>query len=238
MNASWRMGPLLIPRDPRGAIAGALSGALVAVALAAAPGSARAVALETLQHCGAEPACLAQLEHAAIRESGGAAKREGLQLTLQFGLNPPARFVDQPLLVHTYVGRLDGMALHVVRASSPAQRALFYLIGESDQAPLRVEALPVPGPGGRNFVVANGNTLTLYQRSGARWALQYRFEAAQGLIWAVKGWRADAAAVRLEWLWPEAPAACQGQQAQGALQLRDGPYGWDLVPPPPARCAQ
>ena len=41
----------------------------------------------------------------------------------------------------------------------------------------------------------------------------------------------------LEWLWPEAPSACPGQPAQGGLQLRDGPFGWDLVPPAPRPCA-
>lgn len=202
----------------------------------AAPHEAGAVGPEAIQHCGAEAACLGQLETNALRDGSGAAKREGPQLTLQFGLHPAARFVDQPPLVHTYLGRLDGILLHVVRAASPTQLPAYWLVGESGQPPLRVEALPSPAPGGRHFVVASGNTLALYQRSGPRWSLQYRFEAPPGLSWAVKSWRDDAAAVRLEWLWPEAPSACAGQPAQGGLQLRDGPFGWDLVPPAPRRC--
>lgn len=201
------------------------------------PRTAAAVGLEAIQSCGSEAACLGQLETAALRESAGAARREGPLLTLQFGLQPEARFADQPPLVHTYLGRLDGILLHVIRAASPAHPPAYWLVGESGQPPLRVDALPSPGPGGRHFVVASGNTLALYQRSGPRWSLQYRFEAPQGLSWAVKSWREDAAAVRLEWIWPEGPSACAGQAAQGGLQLRDGPFGWDLVPQAPRRCA-
>ena len=200
------------------------------------PQAAGAVGLEVIQQCGADAACLGQLEAHALRDGAGAAKREGPQLTLQFGLQPAARFVDQPPLAHTYLGRLDGILLHLVRAATPTQLPTYWLVGESGQTPLRVEALPSPAPGGRHFVVASGNVLALYQRSGPRWSLQYRFEAAPGLSWAVKSWRDDAAAVRLEWLWPEAPAACPGQPAQGGLQLRDGPFGWDLVPPAPHQC--
>ena len=223
-------------KQPKGLVKAAwlLSG--LAAFFVGAHSPAVAVGLEAIQHCGSEVACLSQLEAAALRESTGAAKREGPQLTLQFGLQPAARFVDQPPLTHTYLGRLDGVLLHVIRAATPTQLPAYWLVGESGQPPLRVEALPSAGPGGRHFVVASGNMLALYQRSGPRWSLQYRFEAAPGLSWAVKSWREDAAAVRLEWIWPDAPAACAGQAAQGGLQLRDGPYGWDLVPQPPRRC--
>src|SRR5206468_1745461 len=119
---------------------------------------------------------------------------------LQFGLQPPARFVDLGPLTHRYLGRLDGVLLHVVRAAAPSQLPAYWLVGESGQAPLRIDALPSPAPGGRHFVVASGSALALYQRSGPRWSLQYRFDALPGLSWAVKGWRADAAAVRLEWI--------------------------------------
>lgn len=201
-----------------------------------APASACAVGLETIQQCGSDTACLGRLETAALRESSGAAKREGAQLTLQFGLHPASRFVDQPPQTHVYLGRLDGVLLHIVRVAAPSHPPAYWLVGESGQPPLRVDALPSGGPGGRHFVVASGHVLALYQRSGPRWSLQYRFEAAPGLSWAVKSWREDGAAVRLEWIWPEASAACPGQPSQGSLQLRDGPYGWDFVPQPPRRC--
>lgn len=210
---------------------------VLASGLAIAPDATQAVGLDTIQHCGADAACLARLEVAALRDSAAAVRRDGPQLTLQFGLQPPVRFVDQAPLGHQYLGRLDGVLLHVVRAAQAGRPSSYWLVGESGQAPLQVDALPSPAPGGRHFVVASGNTLALYQRSGPRWSLQFRYEAAPGLSWAVKGWRADAAAVRLEWLWPEARNACAGQATQGALQLRDGPYGWDLVPEPPHACA-
>lgn len=207
-----------------------------AMAALLGPGSAAAVTADAIAHCGADSGCLSQLEATGIRESGGAVRRDGGQITLQFGLQPPARFSDEPPVAHIYVGRLDGILLHVVRATAPGKLPVWWLVGESGQQPLKVDALPNPAPGGRQFVVAAGNTLALYQRSGPRWSLQYRLEAPPGLGWAVKGWRPDAAAVRLEWIWPEAPSACAGQAAQGQLQLRDGPYGWDLVPQPPRRC--
>jgi hypothetical protein len=227
----------LPPNQPLHASGQALArAASLASALALASASTPAVTADAVQRCGAEPACLAQLEAAALRSSAGAARRDGAQLVLQFGLHPPATFVDQPPVAHQYLGRLDGVLLHLVRAAQPGRPSRWWLVGESGQAPLLVDALPVAAPGGRHFVVAHGNSLALYQRSGPRWSLQYRLDAAPGLSWAVKGWRADAAAVRLEWLWPEAPTACAGQAAQGRLQLRDGPYGWDLVPEAPRRC--
>lgn len=197
---------------------------------------AAALTLEAVQQCGAEAACLAQLEASALRDHPGAARREAGGLVLRFGAHPEARFADQPPLTHRYLGRLDGLLLHVVRAEQPGQLPGWWLVGEGAQPPLKVAALPVGAPGGRHFVVASGNAIALYQRSGTRWSLQYRFDAPAGLAWGVKGWRADAAAVRLEWLWPEGPRACAGQAAQGQLQLRDGPYGWDLVPQPPRPC--
>lgn len=213
-----------------------LRSAAMALAFVAGASAAHAVGLDAMAHCGAEGACLDQLETTALRDSAGAAQREGPQLTLQFGLQPAARFVDRGPLIHRYLGRLDGVLLHLVRAWAPNQLPSYWLVGESGQAPLKIDALPSPAPGGRHFVVASGGALALYQRSGPRWSLQYRFDAPQGLSWAVKGWRADAAAVRLEWIWPEAPTACRGQAPQGVLQLRDGPYGWDLVPEAPKRC--
>ncbi len=216
---------------------GAVSTAAAAWSLAVAATPAGAVTVEAVQHCGADGACLAQLEAAGLRDSAGAVRRDGGQLTLQFGLQAPTRFVDQAPVSHLYLGRLDGVLLHLVRAAQPGRPSRWWLVGESGQAPLAVDALPVAGPGSRHFVVAAGHTLALYQRAGPRWSLQYRYEAAPGLSWLVKGWRADAAAVRLEWIWPEGPSACAGQAAQGQLQLRDGPYGWDLVPEPPRRCS-
>jgi hypothetical protein len=212
-----------------------LGSAMVAMAIGAVAPAA-AVSVDAVARCGADNACLTRLEAAALRDSSGAVQREGPALTLQFGLQPAARFADQGPLTHRYLGRLDGVQLHLVRAWAPNQLPYYWLVSEGGQAPLKVDALPTPGPGGRHFVVANGAGLALYQRSGARWSLQYRFDAPPGLSWAVRGWRADAAAVRLDWIWPEAPSACHGQAAQGSLQLRDGPYGWDLLPPAPTRC--
>lgn len=182
---------------------------------------------QNLQRCASDAACLATAEAQALREVPSLVRRDGAALILQFGLHPPARFDDQPGLTHTYLGRLDGVLLHVVRAGSP--HAL-WLVGGTGQPPLKVEAVPVPAPGGRHFVVVAGNSLALYQRSGPRWSLQFRYDAPAGLAWQLKSWRPDAAALRLDW-------HCAGQATGGTLQLRDGPYGWDLVPEPPARCA-
>jgi hypothetical protein len=202
----------------------------------AAAAASHAVGLDSIARCGSDAACLSRLEAAALRDSGGKVRREGAELIVQAGLQAPARFIDQPPVIHQYLGRLDGLQLHAVRVASPGQRAAWWLVGDAGQPLLKIDALPVAGPGGRHFVVANGNGLSLYQRSGARWSLQFRFDAAPGLSWSVKGWRADEAAVRLEWIWPDAPEACAGQGTQGQLQLRDGPYGWDLVPEAPHRC--
>jgi len=221
------------PHPGRGVVPASL--AVLMAGLMAAP--ACAMGPDTIARCGADAACLAQLETVALQSSAGAARRDGAQLTLQFGLHPVARFADQQPVAHLYLGRLDGLLLHLVRAAQSGRPSRWWLVGENGQAPLMVDALPVAAPGGRHFVVANGNSLALYQRSGPRWSLQYRLDAAPGLSWGVKGWRADAAAVKLEWIWPDAPAACAGQAPQGLLQLRDGPYGWDLVPEAPRRCA-
>lgn len=210
---------------------------LVASGLAAAVASAgHAVGLDAIAKCGGDAACLARLEAQALRESGGSVSREGQELVVQPGSRAPARFIDQPPVTHRYLGRLERLQLHAIRVEAPGQRAAWWLVGEAGQPPLKVEALPVPGPLGRHFMVVDGNGLSLYQRSGARWSLAFRFDAAPGLSWAFKGWRADEAAVRLEWIWPEAATGCPGQAAQGQLQLRDGPYGWDLVPEAPHRC--
>ncbi|MGM9488704.1 hypothetical protein [Ideonella sp. YS5] len=203
--------------------------------IGAVPAS-HAIGIDAISRCAGDAACLSGLELAALRDSRGSARREGAELILQAGMQAPARFIDQPALSHRYLGRLDGLQLHVVRVASASQRPAWWLLADGGQAPLRVDALPIGGPGGRHFVMADGNSLALYQRSGARWSLQFRLDAPAGLSWAVKGWRADGAAVRLEWIWPEAPSACAGQAAQGQLQLRDGPYGWDLVPEAPHRC--
>jgi hypothetical protein len=61
--------------------------------VAAAP--AAAISLAAVHRCGSDTACLGQLEAAALRESAGAARRDGVQLALQFGAQPSTRFVDQ-----------------------------------------------------------------------------------------------------------------------------------------------
>lgn len=106
----------------------------------------------------------------ALRQSGGAARREGAELIVQSGAPVPARFIDQPQANHHYLGRLDGLRLHAIRAASSGQPPAWWLVGEAGQ-PLKVDALPVAGPGGRHFVVVKGNSLALYQRSGTRWSL-------------------------------------------------------------------
>ena len=211
-------------------------GRLAAAGLVALGPASQAVGVDAITRCGGDTACLSRLEARALRDSGGTVRREGAELVVQSGSQAPARFIDQGAVSHQYLGRLDGLQLHAVRAAPAGQSTSWWLVGDAGQPPLKVDALPVVGPGGRHFVVVNGNGLSLFQRSGARWSMQFRFDAAPGLSWAVKGWRADEAAVRLEWLWPEAPAQCHGQAAQGQLQLRDGPYGWDLVPEAPHRC--
>src|SRR5689334_14581928 len=106
---TWRVG-VVVPRGPG-----------TALALLAVAASAHAIGVDAVAHCGAEAACLAQLETAALRVSEGTAQRDGPQLTMQFGLHPPARFIDQGPLTHRYLGRIDGVLLHLVRASTPNQ---------------------------------------------------------------------------------------------------------------------
>jgi hypothetical protein len=231
--------PLLPGRAPRAGARWAAWAALVVLGLAgaAAADPVHGPLHERLGRCGDDAACLAGLERDALRRAGSAARRQGPELVLQFGAHAPARFVDQPPVTHLYLGRLDGAPLHVVRAAQPGRLPAWWLVGEGAQPPLRADALPVPGPLGRHLVVASGASLALYVRAGDRWSMPYRFDAPTGLTWEVRGWRADEAAVRLGWAWPEGPSACAGQAAQGALQLRDGPYGWDLVPEAPRRCS-
>src|ERR1043165_8132261 len=109
--------------------------------LLAGAAPAHAVGVEAIAHCGADAACLAQLEAAALRESAGTVQRDGSALPLQVGLQPPARFVDQGPLVHRYLGKLDGVLLHLVRAWAPNQLPAWWLVGESGQAPLKIDAL-------------------------------------------------------------------------------------------------
>ncbi|MFD2452970.1 hypothetical protein [Ideonella paludis] len=52
-----------------------------------------------------------------------------------------------------------------------------------------------------------------------------------------KGWRGDGGAVRMDWQWQRGGSPCTPIGATaGQVQLRDGPYGWEITPELPLRC--
>lgn len=182
------------------------------------------------------PACLEVLEARALRAQASVARRSGAQLTVVPGSGlAPLNFQDQAgdALVYRYLGPLPGTDLHLVAQLAQGGAVRFQPVGPGMGAGVRLNAPPWPSPDGRLLGVAVAATagqvgqLALWGRVGPQWRMQYSFDPDPGMGFEFKGWRADGAALRLAWHCP--------RQA-GATQLRDGPYGWDLVPPPPAHC--
>ncbi|HSI57730.1 MAG TPA: hypothetical protein VLA16_09245 [Ideonella sp.] len=237
---------------------------LTAAGLLAAA-ACRAETAEALHHalaqCAAPPAegCLAALEARALKEAAGQAERAGPWLSLQT-TGGPVRFDDRRAVVATnattpaaggagprnyYLGAVEGSDARLVLAlapGAPLSAARYWLVGAAGPPVLGLDALPWPAPAGRLLVAAKPasqagvSTLALYLRVGARWTQQYRYEAPVGVSYSFRSWRADGAAVRLEWAISGPTKACADSGEHGSIQLRDGPYGWDLVPPLPPTC--
>lgn len=207
--------------------------------------------------CDAPPteSCLAAIEAVALKDAAGRVERNGPWLNLQTG-SGPVRFDDRRSVVvsttpvgatarNYYLGTVEGSDAQLVMSlppGAPLAAARYWLVGAAGPPVLGLDDLPWPAPGGRLLMVARPagagrtSTLALYLRVGTRWTQPYRFEAPNGLSYSFKGWRADGAAVRLEWAITGPTKACADSGEHGSIQLRDGPYGWDLVPPLPPTC--
>jgi hypothetical protein len=201
-----------------------------------------------LKFCETEPtpACGAALEARALREHPEAARRDGAVLLVNTPSGEPLRLEDRPdtvpegALQHFYLGPLAGTESLLVQLWSPGQPARYLLLSGGMTA-LALEAPPWPAPSGRLLVTVAPATagetggVSLFNLAGNQWRRLYRFEPAAGLGFTFHGWRADSAALRLDWAW-RAGLCGEHAAASGSTQLRDGPYGWDLFPALPTRC--
>jgi hypothetical protein len=188
-----------------------------------------------LQGCGnaPTPACVDRLEARALKAP--LARREAGVLRLSLGQGEPQLLADAAngSLRYRYLGPLAGTDLQLVATVTPMARAGFVLVGTGVSGALRLPAAPWPSPGGLLFAVAASaqgdepGGLQLWHRVGSQWRLLMRFDPPPGMGFEVQGWRADGAALHLGW-------ECPGHR--GTTQLRDGPFGWDLVPQPPPAC--
>ena len=183
--------------------------------------------------------CADKAEAQALAATAGRARRQGSVLALSLS-SGPQRWEDLAAAGHRYrfLGELDKTGLTLL-AGLRAGQPLYWLIEPDSGRVLEAPMVPWPSPDGRLILVAvpdrpdAGGSLTLYLRSASRWTRQYLFEAPSGLGFSFRSWRMDSAAVRLVW----ARRATEGRAGcEGLTQLRDGPYGWDLVPEPPMAC--
>lgn len=194
-------------------------------------------AAEAPLRCDSEPACAAALEPSVLAEHPAEARREGDTLVLQRGDAGPLRLTDgEPAgHVYRYLGPLMGTDLQLLLQRVEGQAPRYRLVGPGPVEPPLLDAPPWPSPGGRMLAVATlarggqSGSVTLLHRVGARWQQLFRFESGSGMGFVVRSWRTDAASLRLDW-------HCGNASAGGSVQLRDGPYGWDWLSPPPARC--
>lgn len=189
-----------------------------------------------LQQCPQLGDCAEATEREALRDPRWSGERTGLQLVL--GPAPaPHRFEDRDGLRHRLLGELGQTGLALVVAQEGAVHR-FWLVDLASPRAWSLPSLPWPSPDGRLLALPSGpdaseaseGGVSLWLRVGTRWTRPFVFEAP-GLQLEGRGWRADGAAFRLQWSRAGTPKRCTG-----ALQLRDGPYGWELVPPPPAHC--
>lgn len=220
--------------------------AIALIALVAQARTAQAItpaALQALQGaCPQWDDCAASAETKALREAQPRARRDGMRLTIAQA-NGTLQFDDVAgQKRHRYLGPLDNTGLDLV-AGWRDGRAHYWLADPASARVLEASALPWPSPDGRLLVMAapavgeQGGTLDLYLHAGPRWSRLYRLEAPRGVGFEFLSWRADGAAVRLAWTRRSAGAAGTGSDTcSGAIQLRDGPYGWDLVPELPDHC--
>ncbi len=187
--------------------------------------------------------CLQIRETRALTEASGSVSRNAARLTLQRPDAPPVAFTDDATSRHHFLGAVDELQASLVLQLVPEQPARVWLVPAQGQ-PMRLDSLPVPAPGGRLLaVVGTGDAaagdapgsatsrISLWQRAGLRWSRQFSFSAPEGVQFQWRSWRADAAAARLDW---QRQGHCG--PSQGSVQLRDGPYGWELYPEPPAAC--
>jgi hypothetical protein len=217
--------------------------ALLLAAAAALPAARAAIDGEALQRlqqtCPRWDDCADKAEALALAATGSQARRQGGLLTVNLA-SGTQRWEDQPAAGHRhrYLGELDKTGLALLAGLRSGQ-PMYWLIDPASGRVLEAPSLPWPSPDGRLVLVAvperagTGGSLTLYLRTANRWTRQYLFEAPPGLGFSFRSWRMDSAAVRLVW----ARRAAEGRTGcDGLTQLRDGPYGWDLVPEPPAAC--
>ncbi|MEK8044882.1 hypothetical protein [Ideonella margarita] len=187
--------------------------------------------------------CLQIRETRALTEASGSVSRNAARLTVQRPDAPPVAFTDDSTSRHHFLGAVDELQASLVLQQLPEQPARVWLVPAQGQ-PLKLDNLPVPAPGGRLLaVVGTGEAagsdapgsatsrISLWQRAGARWSRQFSFSAPEGVQFQWRSWRADAAAARLDW---QRQGHCG--PSQGSVQLRDGPYGWEFYPEPPAAC--
>lgn len=221
-----------------------------------AAGSAEALHLAVDRCAGPTPDdCLAALERTALAQSAGQVRRDGAVLVVNTQAGP-VNFDDArpatgqapgyaPTERHRYLGRMNEVDAHWVLAlppGAPLEAARVWLVADAGPPVLALEDLPWPSPGGRLLVLTRAvagprpSVLALYMKAGTRWSLAYRYEAPAGLNYQFRSWRNDGAAVRLEWERTGAARDCATLAGSGSIQLRDGPYGWDLVAPVPASC--
>jgi len=180
--------------------------------------------------------CTANQEARALKAHAARARRDGAVLWLTLGPgHMPMRWDDDATgaMAYRYLGPLAGTELHLVAQLGQGGTARFQPVGPGMAATVKLNAAPWPSPDGRLLAVAVAATtgqvgqLALWGRVGPQWRMLYSFDPDPGMGFEFKSWRTDGAALRLAWHCP---------QQSGATQLRDGPYGWDLTPPPPAHC--
>ena len=216
--------------------AGELALALGVLLAAASPAAAETpVGHPLLRDCGANGMCTSAQEARALADPQAAARRERGVLRVGRDEARLQHFDDTEAGRFLYLGPLGETGLHLVQWLQAGQPARYRLAGPGSPPDLVLDAAPWPSADGRLIAVAvpagNGaaGSLTVLQRVGVAWRLLYRYEPAPGLGFAFRGWRADGAAMRLDW-------ACAAHSGVTPVQLRDGPFGWDLVPPTPPAC--
>lgn len=191
----------------------------------------------------ADHACHTEVERQVfVRTPSGQASRQGPVLRLRQPHGKTVVLTDDladpaHALRHVYLGALGLTDLQLVRLVGPAAPQALLMVAESGQPPLAAEDVPWPAPGARLVVVVAPRSLTLWLRTALRWTQAYRYEPPPGIRLSFKGWRGDGGAVRVNWQWQRGGSSCTPTGAhQGQVQLRDGPYGWEITPGLPIRC--
>jgi hypothetical protein len=207
------------------------------------------------------PACLLALERAALK-AAAAHRWERADRHLRW--HRPAETLawtdaDDGIRRHTLLGALPG-PLWVLLVEQRGQRPRFEMIhgATGPERPAQrwvTPSLPVPSPDGRWLLVVDDGqghgaaVVALWQRmalsvtateGGAaaaattlRWQQVWRYEPPAGVRYRFERWRPDGAALTLGWWHARARPGCP---QEGTVQLRDGPYGWDLYPAAPPDC--